>query len=67
MKIIITDYEDYSEVSIRDAGGINLHTFTFDDRKQATAFCTGFQCCKTVANSLIQSMPMTYERSKKIE
>jgi len=35
MKIIITDFEDHSEVSVRDAAGINLHVYTFDCRKQA--------------------------------
>lgn len=65
MKIIMTDFEDHSEVVVRDSNGINLHIFTFDDKKQATAFVTGFQCAKTVANFLIQSMPMSYERSKK--
>ena len=64
MKLIITDFEDYSSVTVRDASGINLHEFTFDDHKQARAFCQGFQCAKTVANSLIQSLPMSYESRK---
>lgn len=64
MQIIINDHEDFSEVIIRDDGGINQHVFTFDDKKQATAFCTGFNCAKQVANSAIQSLPSEYKRNK---
>jgi len=61
MKLIITDYKDYSEVVVRDETGINLHVYTFDDKKTAQAFCTGFQCAKTVINGLVQSLPLSYE------
>ena len=60
MKLIVTDYEYCSEVSVRDAGGINLHTYTFDDHKQARAFCSGFTCARLVANAVVQSLPMDY-------
>jgi hypothetical protein len=62
MKLIITVHEDSAEVEVRDASGINLHVFTFSTEKEARAFCTGFTCAKSVANGLIQSMPMTYEK-----
>jgi hypothetical protein len=29
MNVIIEHHEDHSQVIIRDAGGINLHVFTF--------------------------------------
>jgi hypothetical protein len=64
MKLILTQYIDHVEIVVRDATGINLHCYTFDDKKQVEAFCTGFHCGKTVANSLIQSMPMGYELKK---
>jgi hypothetical protein len=64
MKLIITEYEDHADVTVRDASGINLHVFTFDDYKQARSFCQGFNCAKSVANSLIQSMPVTWEKTQ---
>lgn len=59
MKLILTDHEDHSEVEVMD-GCLRLHVFTFDDHKQARAFCQGFNCAKQVANNLIQSMPVSY-------
>jgi hypothetical protein len=64
MEIIVTEYPYHSEVTIRDASGINLHTYTFDNRKQVNAFLSGFRCSQMVANSLIQSMPMTHKTVK---
>lgn len=62
MKIIINDYEDYSEVIILNADGTNFRVFTFDDKKQATDFVSGWNCAKQFANFMIQSMPDEYER-----
>jgi hypothetical protein len=64
MKLIIIEHEDFAEVTVRDTGGINLHVFTFDDRKQARAFCQGFAYAKDVANRAVQSLPMGYETVK---
>ncbi len=61
MKIIITDYKDHSEVSIRNAEGINLYTYVFDSRQSARAFVQGFTCARTVANCAIQSLPIGYD------
>ena len=63
MKLILTEHEDQSEVEVMD-GCLRLHAYTFDDHKQARAFCQGFQCAKTVANGMIQSLPMSYESRK---
>ena len=63
MKLLLTDYEDYSEVTVQDAIGVNLHVFAFDDRKQATAFCTGWNCCRhTIIGTIQSSIPMDYQR-----
>ena len=64
MKIIITKHENYSEVVVRDASGVNIHAYVFDDHEQAKAFIQGFKCARSVANSLIQSMPMDYSLVK---
>lgn len=64
MKLILTQHADHVEITVRDDSGINLHCYTFDDKKQAEAFCTGFHCAKTVANDLIQAMPLGYELKK---
>ena len=63
MEIIINDHEDFSEVILRE-NGTNIHVFTFDDKKQATAFYTGFKCAKQVAKFAILSLPSDYERNK---
>jgi hypothetical protein len=60
MKLLLTDYEDYSEVIVQSDSGINEHVFAFDDHKQARAFCSGFQCAKKVINGLVQSLPVDY-------
>ena len=65
MKIILTDYEDYSEVIVRGASGTNEHVYTFDDHKQARAFCNGFACARKCAiNAVYSSLPMDYEARK---
>lgn len=65
MKLILTEYPDgHCEIIVRDSGGINLHVYTFDNKKIAEGFCTGFHCAKSVANNLIQSLPMGYETKK---
>ena len=61
MKLILTDYEDHSEVNVRNASGVNEHTYIFDDHKQARAFCSGFTCARQVVIAQVQSLPMTYE------
>ena len=63
MKLILTNYEDHSEVEVMD-GCQRMHSFTFDDHKQARSFCQGFTCAKQVANAMVQSLPMTYETRK---
>ncbi len=66
MKLIVTKYEteiayNYRyEVCFRK-DGINEFVYTFDTKKEMEAFCSGFNMGKTVANNLIQSMPMGYE------
>jgi hypothetical protein len=60
MKLILTDHEDHSEVEVMD-GCLRLHNYTFDDHKQARAFCNGFTCARQVASAVVQSLPMTYE------
>lgn len=58
--MILLQFSDHSEVIIRNDSGIDLHVYTFDTTKAAMAFCSGFQCAREVANSLIQSMPYVY-------
>ena len=65
MKLIITDYEDHSEVTIKDGCQL-LHSYTFDDGHAARAFCTGFNCAKSVINGLVQSLPLSYEIRKSL-
>jgi hypothetical protein len=60
MKIIVTKHSDHYEVQIKD-GCLLLCAYTFDDKRQVEAFCSGFQASKTIANNLIQSMPLGYE------
>lgn len=60
MKITIHDYENGSEVTIKDSLGHTLHQFNFDDKKQARSFIQGFNCAMTVAQGVIQSIPTTY-------
>jgi hypothetical protein len=64
MEIIVTEYTASIDVTIRDASGINLHTYCFDNKGQVNAFLSGFRCSQMVANSLIQSMPMTHKTVK---
>jgi hypothetical protein len=60
IKLIITDYEDHSEVTIKD-GCLLLHSYVFDDHRAARAFRSGFSCAKSVINGLVQSLPLSYE------
>lgn len=60
MKLLITKHSDHYEAQIKD-GCLLLLAYTFDDRKQVEAFCSGFQAGKTIANNLVQSMPIGYE------
>lgn len=45
----------------RDNSGVNKHAFTFNTQQEVDAFMSGFNCAKHVINSLVQSLPMTYE------
>ena len=63
MKLILTQYPDYIEIEVMD-GSLRLHCYTYDTMKEAESFCTGFSCAKTLANGLIQSLPMGYEKRK---
>ena len=63
MKLILTQYPNYIEVEVMD-GCLRLHSYVYDTMKEAEAFCTGFSCAKTLANGLIQSLPMGYEKRK---
>lgn len=63
MKIILTEHKNFVEVLIRDGGGINIFCYIFDNKKLAEAFCSGFYCARSVANSLIQDLPMGYEKT----
>lgn len=64
MNIIITKFEDHSEVSIRNASGIKIHTYVFDTHDQAESFMNGWRCCQIVINSLVQGLPQTYTLQK---
>jgi S-adenosylmethionine/arginine decarboxylase-like enzyme len=64
MEIIVTEYTAGSEVTIRNASGINLHTYSFENKGQVNAFLCGFRCSQMVANSLIQSMPSVHKTVK---
>lgn len=65
MEIIVTEYTAAGyEVTIRDASGINLHTYSFENKGQVNAFLSGFRCSQMVANSLIQSMPLVHKTVK---
>jgi hypothetical protein len=62
MKLIITEHRDgHCEVEVRNAIGINEHVYSYDTKKEAIAFCSGFQCAKCVINGLVQSLPLSYE------
>ena len=65
MKLILTEYDDYCEVEVKD-GSLRLHVYSFNNPTEARAFCSGFNCCRMVANSVIQSLPMgnEYKRVK---
>ncbi len=64
MRIIVTKYQNCFEVCVRSEAGINEAVYTFDDKKQVEAFCSGFSVAKTIANNLIQSMPIGYVWAK---
>jgi hypothetical protein len=61
MKILVRNTEDFSDVTIRDDNGINIHVYCFDTKEESKAFIQGFRCALSVANSAIQSIPMNYE------
>ena len=65
MKLILTEYVDkqYVELEVMD-GCLRLSCYTFNTMKEAEAFCSGFSCAKMIANNLIQSLPMGYEKKK---
>jgi hypothetical protein len=63
MKLILTEHPDHVEIEVMD-GCLRLHCYTFDNMKLAESFCTGFHCAKTVANNLIQSLPLGYDKRK---
>lgn len=63
MKLTITEYEDHAEVKLMD-GCLLLHSYVFNTKEEAKAFCQGFQCAKNIANGLIQSLPMSYTTVK---
>lgn len=66
MKIILHEYvlenTKFVEITILNIDGSKFAVYTFDTMKQAEAFCTGFSCAKSLANSLVQSMPMGYTK-----
>ena len=64
MKIIITKYEDHSEVTVRSSEGFNIHTYVFDVHDEAKAFVQGWNCAQRVINGLVQSLPQNYELVK---
>jgi len=63
MKLILTEHADHVEIELMD-GSLRLSAYTFDNMRLAEAFCTGFHCAKHAANSLVQSLPMGYEKRK---
>lgn len=65
MKIFITDYEDHSEVIVRNNDGINIHNFVYDDKKAARAFVDGFRTCQTVINGMVQGLSTVPHLTKK--
>jgi hypothetical protein len=68
MKIIVTKvftkFEPHFEVQVKD-GCLLLHSYVFDTKREVEAFCSGFSCAKSIANSQVQSLPMGYEMVNK--
>lgn len=63
MEIIVTEYEDHTELDVREHG-INLHVFTFDDKKAHMAFIQGMNCMKNLCNRAVQSISIEYKKNK---
>lgn len=64
MKIIRIDYREFIEIVIRNDAGLNIHTFTFKTVLEVQAFMNGWRSCQSVINSLVQSLPQSYETGK---
>lgn len=64
MKILIKDFEDHSEIIIQNADGSTRENHIVGDKKEATVFITGFNSAKLLINSMVQSLPLGYERKK---
>lgn len=63
MKMILINYGDHVEVSVKDSDGLG-HSYTFDNLYEANAFCSGFRCAQSVINRMVQSLPMSFEVGK---
>lgn len=64
MKITITEHKTHTSLVVTGTSDMNLHSHTFDDKKQAEAFVSGFNACKYIASSLVQSLPDKVEYVK---
>lgn len=64
MKILCKDFEDHSEVIVRDTTGINIYVYTFNSNTERKAFLQGLQCGRNLASYLVQSIPIDYSLEK---
>lgn len=60
MKLIVNQFKDHFQVTVRGANGINLFVFTYKTREEAKAFVNGFTTCRLLANVAIQDLPQDY-------
>jgi hypothetical protein len=61
MKTTFTIYVDgHAEIVIRDDAGAVIHSYDFDNKKEASAFMKGMACMKSIVNSAVQSIPTDY-------
>lgn len=65
LELLLLDCKNHFETIVR-RNGMNVHVYTFDTKKEAIAFFTGFQCAKEVINNLVQSVPLGYTDRKEV-